>query len=620
MRRAERLDQPDGQEPSIYRRLSSRGASAIAGLADSLREDDVRRRLLEGDPSRAHQLLSGVILQFALALSTERSGTFGEPPSRARVAKALEVLPRWLEGAGSSSRTLTAASALLGPDAAAFCESLSGTAWNAVLGAVLERTGGNFTPRDPGVVHQELLEVELTRLTGASLHFPETGTWVLARDVLANPPELRSKWLRGAADLPKSAVQRHARALALARTENDVVRVFGDPGLGAGAASAGSLAVTRSESRRRTGSHYTPAELRRAVVERALGPLVEGASYAVIRALRVCDPAMGSGDFLTEAARFLAERLLIAERLTGGLPGGASGETESAPENSPEWPATLGMVVRECVYGVDKDPVAVDLARWSLSHLAGTGSDVPDLSHHLKWGDALVGDPHPFATPTSSAEKGTQAPLPFVPPPSEHVDELRDGAFHWPIEFPEIFSPPRGGFDACIGNPPWVAYAGRAAQPLDPKVAAYYERTNPAFHGYRTLHGLFVRRGAELLAAGGRLGLVLPTSVADLAGYARTRAAHDAISEADANLLDFGDGAFQAVFQPCMALTSTRRPGHGASPTHSPGVPWQLARTDLDDVGSRLLERLQQLPVLDAALFGERGFQSSGSDLSHMRK
>jgi hypothetical protein len=108
----------------------------------------------------------------------------------------------------------------------------------------------------------------------------------------------------------------------------------------------------------------------------------------------------------------------------------------------------------------------------------------------------------------------------------------------------------------------------------------------------------------------------LPTSVADLAGYAPTREAHDALCEVDPELFDFGDGAFDGVFQPCMALTSTRR----ASPIRAEPRIWPLGRSDLDAVSAGLLARLERLPRLPAALFGERGFQTTGDDLAHLRK
>ncbi|HVY47770.1 MAG TPA: hypothetical protein VHB21_17900, partial [Minicystis sp.] len=65
----------------------------------------------------------------------------------------------------------------------------------------------------------------------------------------------------------------------------------------------------------------------------------------------------------------------------------------------------------------------------------------------------------------------------------------------------------RRGFDACVGNPPWVSYAGRAAQPLDDGLRAFYAAAYASFAGYKNLQGLFVERVASLLRAGGRLGL-----------------------------------------------------------------------------------------------------------------
>lgn len=66
-----------------------------------------------------------------------------------------------------------------------------------------------------------------------------------------------------------------------------------------------------------------------------------------------------------------------------------------------------------------------------------------------------------------------------------------------------------------------------------------------------------------------------------------------------------------------MALTSTRRRATIESP---PGLPWPLIRKDLDAVGARLLARLSSYPTLDPTLFGERGFQTTGRDLSHIRR
>jgi hypothetical protein len=179
-----------------------------------------------------------------------------------------------------------------------------------------------------------------------------------------------------------------------------------------------------------------------------------------------------------------------------------------------------------------------------------------------------------------------------------------------------VFTESSPGFDAIVGNPPWVAYVGRATQPLDPKLARYYLANNPAFRSYRTLHGLFVYRSAQLLKPEGRLGLLIPTSVADLDGYAPTRASLDALCVVDDPLPDFGDGRFPEVFQPCIALLASRRANAGSGRTD----PWTLSRDDLDPQAATLLQRLAALQPLPGELFGERGFQTTGTDRNFLRR
>ncbi len=172
-----------------------------------------------------------------------------------------------------------------------------------------------------------------------------------------------------------------------------------------------------------------------------------------------------------------------------------------------------------------------------------------------------------------------------------------------------------GPFDAVIGNPPWVSYVGRAAQPLDAAVRARYAAEFASFRGYRNLQGLFVERAAQALRPGGRLGLLLPSSMAEQAGYAPVRAAHDTWCQPDAELPDFGDGWFPGVFQPCMGLLSTRRV---ASQTTTTPSAWPLERPDLSPADRRLLAHLESLPKLPPHLFGERGVQTTRPDLAHL--
>jgi hypothetical protein len=331
--------------------------------------------------------------------------------------------------------------------------------------------------------------------------------------------------------------------------------------------------------------------------------------------LRICDPAMGSGAFLVETCRQLGDRLAGL-----GVPGARQ------------------LVARHCLHGVDRDPIAVEVARISL-WLIAEARDQPMsfVDHALRAGDALLGEGGPEGQGRAAAdrvagEEGRTAlhwPRAFP----EVFGGARGGfdaqgraaadrvageegrtALHWPRAFPEVFGGARGGFDVFVGNPPWVAYAGRAAQPLPGALFDFYRRHYASFRGYRTLHGLFVHRAASLLRPGGRLGMVVPTSISDLGGYQPTRQAHDVLCEIDAELPDFGD-AFDGVFQPSMGLLSTRRPAPLPS---AGGAPWRVARDDLDGIARSLLDRLVSLPPLPAECFGERGFQTTGDDAAKL--
>ena len=410
------------------------------------------------------------------------------------------------------------------------------------------------------------------------------------------------------------------------------------------AAEGGRVHVASGGARRSAGAHYTPEALAREVAQRAIAPLLrDDAAPEDVLALRVCDAAMGAGAFLLAACDVLAERLVQAragartsgaadtQRRAAATTSGAADtqrraaattrgaadtqrgavDTTSAAacenatlpcENaapprgaSPDDGALLEArreVARTCLFGVDKDPAAVALARAALwIATASEGEPAGFLGGALCVGDALVGPPD--ATP----------PWPCGIAP-----------FDWGEAFADVVKG-RGGFDAIVGNPPWISYAGRAAQPLDSDLFDFYKRTSPAFFGYRNLQALFVHRAATLLRPGGRLGLVVPTSMCDLSGYEPSRRAHDALCAVDEVLPDFGD-RFDDVFQPCMGLFSTRRAAR-VEVARTPG--WPLERDDLDARSAALLARLDALPKVPADCFGERGFQSVKGDVSKMR-
>jgi hypothetical protein len=151
------------------------------------------------------------------------------------------------------------------------------------------------------------------------------------------------------------------------------------------ASSSRSPALIRTRDlRRASGSFYTPRAVTSFLVRRTLAPLIANRTAAQLLELRILDPAMGSGAFLVAACRYLAAALedaLIDE-----------GRWHPA-EISPGDRASLRReIASRCLYGVDLNPTAVQLARLSL-WLATLAADRPlsFLDHHLVAGDSLVG-------------------------------------------------------------------------------------------------------------------------------------------------------------------------------------------------------------------------------------
>jgi hypothetical protein len=156
-------------------------------------------------------------------------------------------------------------------------------------------------------------------------------------------------------------------------------RKFGFVGLTSEGSTAGN-------ARKLSGSYYTPDSLVQELIKSALDPVIEQrlsaqpeAPIEVLLAIRVIDPACGSGHFLLAAARRLAEKLAQL-RATDGE------QTEQ------DFRHALREVVAKCIFGVDRNPMAIELARTAL-WLEGFEEDQPlgFLDHHLQVGDALLG-------------------------------------------------------------------------------------------------------------------------------------------------------------------------------------------------------------------------------------
>ena len=141
--------------------------------------------------------------------------------------------------------------------------------------------------------------------------------------------------------------------------------------------------LTDKGERKATGSYYTPDYIVRYIVQNTLAPLCEGKTVDEILSLKILDPATGSGHFLVGVVDYLAEELIThpdAPYIT---------ETMDAETELTYW---RRRVVESCVYGVDLNPMAVELAKLSLwLHTVAKGEPLSFLDHHIRCGNSLIG-------------------------------------------------------------------------------------------------------------------------------------------------------------------------------------------------------------------------------------
>jgi hypothetical protein len=157
-------------------------------------------------------------------------------------------------------------------------------------------------------------------------------------------------------------------------------------------AHAFELKTAGGHERKTTGSYYTPASLIRCLLDSALDPVLEEAVQKpdperAILGLKVCDPACGSGHFLIAAAHRIARRLAAIR----------TGDEEPSPEATR---TALRDVIGHCLYGVDANPMAVELCKVSLwMEALEPGKPLSFLEHRILCGNSLLG-----ATPSLLAE------------------------------------------------------------------------------------------------------------------------------------------------------------------------------------------------------------------------
>ncbi len=245
-----------------------------------------------------------------------------------------------------------------------------GSVYEAIMGFDLEVAKGRSIAIKPAKAHGAPATINLEELLSAK-------------------PGDRAKWLAERTDqkLTGQALDALKKAASLddllAALEKKIARQV-TPNV----VPKGAMIFQPSDERRRSGSHYTPRSLTEPIVRKTLEPILkqlgDKPAPKQLLELKVCDPAMGSGAFLVEACRHLGDVLVKTWHVHDQVP--------RIPLDEDEILHARRLIAQRCLYGVDKNPMAVDLAKLSL-WLATLAKNHPFtfLDHALRHGDSLVG-------------------------------------------------------------------------------------------------------------------------------------------------------------------------------------------------------------------------------------
>ena len=278
----------------------------------------------------------------------------------------------------------------------------------------------------------------------------------------------------------------------------------------------------KPEVRKAGGVYYTPDYIVDYIVKNTIGPLLEGNTPQDVagltnswrpskgrRSLAILDPACGSGSFLLGAFQYLLDWHL--EQYEKDAEIHSKGKSPRIHQHHRGgWRLTTSerkRILLANIHGVDIDAQAVEVTKLSLllKVLEGENAEtlqkqfalfheraLPDLGLNIKCGNSLIG-PDFF--------KNRQSGM------FDEEEMFRINPFDWNAEYPEIMA--TGGFDAVIGNPPYVRI--QTMREWAPAEVEYYKRNyKAAGSGNYDLYVVFVEKGLGLLNRQGRLGYILP--------------------------------------------------------------------------------------------------------------
>jgi NOL1/NOP2/fmu family ribosome biogenesis protein len=300
----------------------------------------------------------------------------------------------------------------------------------------------------------------------------------------------------------------------------------------------------KPEVRKAGGVYYTPTYIVEYIVKNTVGKLLEGKTPAEAGALKIVDPACGSGSFLLGAFQYLIDWhcKYYQEHDPEKWAKGSSPAVYRGQGG--EWQLTTRekkRILLNNLHGVDIDPQAVEVTKLSLllkvleeeSGQLSLGFEraLPDLGRNIQCGNSLIG---------SDYYDDRQLSMGFM----DDEERQRVNAFDWQTAFPQVFA--KGGFDAVIGNPPYVRQESLGSQ------KEYFQKHFQTYQGSADLYTYFIEKGVRLLRTDGLFSYIVANKWmrANYGKPLRKWMNEQCIEE----IIDFGDLPVfeQATTYPCI--------------------------------------------------------------------
>lgn len=263
-----------------------------------------------------------------------------------------------------------------------------------------------------------------------------------------------------------------------------------------------SLKYTKRKNKKK-GVFFTPEPIIEYMCEIALNSFLENQITEKKSAnllnyllnLKILDPAMGTGLFLLSITEKLTE-YVIKEIDNELLQTRFENELDLAPLKSLSG-IIFSHIARNCIYGVDVNPLSVEITRMIFrKECINVSSNLDFTSQHFKCGNSLIGDLD-YQSINQSNDKTLN---------------LAENGFDWSKEFSEIISK-KEGFDIILSNPPYISYGLGRVGKIPKLIDTYFRENYPNSAEYKiSIYALFIELGITLLKEGGVLCYLLPDS------------------------------------------------------------------------------------------------------------